>query len=546
MLVGRECTFKSSLGVCSREETKLTSVLLLSPLSSSILCSNLAAAAVLLLSGYLGIRAFFLHTFAYNGTSSLVLLCLFAFFTGAGSSAGLSGGMNSVAKVRLALATLPPEVDQTDTSFFVSLQSFPDKTRATATGVVLAGFGLSAFLFSTISHTFFPGNTGDFLFLLAVGCFIPMALGVVLVVPVPPAKHRPHPHHTEESNWDRIASSSSATGYLPIPDQSDAESGAETEDEEAEGGETRKVRTRRDGTVIELSPSRSAEAGSLTKVVSRVSVAPSAPGDDGEGMTGMRLVKEMDFWILAAIVSCLSGTGLMCESRSPLAFSIERTLTRSLFFTNARDQQLRTLDARPRHQRQPGRGSRDALKAAGDSGLDDFDLELHGTNSHRSVAPFLLYCSLTRARPDFVTLSPGILTDVAKHRFAIRRIHFMSLVSLLFILSQVVALYTTDVGSLWIVSSLLGIAYGGLFGLAPVITLEWFGLCQFYFLYSSSNIVLTTFPSSSPLANFSLNWGFVSMSPILGGNVANLIYGRIYDSHTVRSVSLFARSLVAR
>jgi len=42
-------------------------------------------------------------------------------------------------------------------------QSFPDKTRATATGVVLAGFGLSAFLFSTISHTFFPGNTGDFL-----------------------------------------------------------------------------------------------------------------------------------------------------------------------------------------------------------------------------------------------------------------------------------------------------------------------------------------------------------------------------------------------
>lgn len=54
----------------------------------------------------------------------------------------------------------------------------------------------------------------------------------------------------------------------------------------------------------------------------------------------------------------------------------------------------------------------------------------------------------------------------------------MSLVASLFILSQTVALYTTDVGSLWIVSSLLGLAYGGLFGLAPVVCLEWFGLVR--------------------------------------------------------------------
>jgi len=151
-----------------------------------------------------------------------------------------------------------------------------------------------------------------------------MFLGVFLVVPVAPPKHRAHPHHTEESNWGRVASSSSATGYLPIPDQSDAEStsGAETETEEDDDEitHTPRVRTRRDGTIIELSPSRSFKSNEgsdeeqmLTKVTSRVSVVPSvAGGDDGEGMTGLRLMKELDFWILAAIVSCLSGTGLMC------------------------------------------------------------------------------------------------------------------------------------------------------------------------------------------------------------------------------------------
>ncbi|KAL7417962.1 major facilitator superfamily domain-containing protein [Mrakia frigida] len=361
-------------------------------------------------------------------------------------------------------------------------KSFPDKTRATAAGSVLAGFGLSAFLFSTISHTFFPGNTGDFLFLLAIGCFIPMFLGVFLVVPIPPPKHRPHPHHTEESNWGRIASSSSATGYLPIPDQSDAEStsGAETEEDDDET-HTPRVRTRRDGTIIELSPSRSFksnegddEEGILTKVTSRVSVVPSvAGGDDGEGMTGMRLMKELDFWILAAIVCCLSGSGLMWINNCGLS----------------------TL----------------ALVTKGNP---VYDPELLSKLQATQVSTISIWNCAGR-------ILLGVITDVAKHRFSIRRIHFMSLVSSLFILSQVAALYTTDVRSLWIVSSLLGVAYGGLFGLAPVICLEWFGL-----------------------ANFSLNWGFVSMSPILGGNVANLVYGRVYDSHTVGKIAKAALALV--
>ena len=57
------------------------------------------------------------------------------------------------------------------------------------TGIVISGFGLSAFLFSAIAHTIFPGNTSDFLLTLAVGTAAPMILGWFLIRPCP------HPEH---------------------------------------------------------------------------------------------------------------------------------------------------------------------------------------------------------------------------------------------------------------------------------------------------------------------------------------------------------------
>jgi len=57
------------------------------------------------------------------------------------------------------------------------------------TGIVISGFGLSAFLFSTIAHTIFPGNTSDFLLTLAVGTATPMVLGWFLIRPCPYPEH---------------------------------------------------------------------------------------------------------------------------------------------------------------------------------------------------------------------------------------------------------------------------------------------------------------------------------------------------------------------
>lgn len=45
-----------------------------------------------------------------------------------------------------------------------------------------------------------------------------------------------------------------------------------------------------------------------------------------------------------------------------------------------------------------------------------------------------------------------------------------------FILSQLLALHTMHVESLWIVSTLLGGVYGALFNVMPMLVLEWFGI----------------------------------------------------------------------
>ncbi|KAG6816234.1 hypothetical protein H0H87_007561 [Tephrocybe sp. NHM501043] len=112
-----------------------------------------------------------------SATISTLMFCVLVvcgYMTGAGGNAGLTGAVNSTAK------------------------TFPDKARATATGVVISGFGLSAFLFSTISRVEFAGNTSSFLRLLSLGTAIPMIAGFFFVrpIPLPPSEASEEGQHT--------------------------------------------------------------------------------------------------------------------------------------------------------------------------------------------------------------------------------------------------------------------------------------------------------------------------------------------------------------
>lgn len=57
--------------------------------------------------------------------------------------------------------------------------------------MVVAGYGLSAFVFSAIARAIFPGNTSGFLLTLAVGTASPVVLGWFLMRACPYPDHGP-------------------------------------------------------------------------------------------------------------------------------------------------------------------------------------------------------------------------------------------------------------------------------------------------------------------------------------------------------------------
>ncbi|KAI9566753.1 hypothetical protein HD554DRAFT_2329595 [Boletus coccyginus] len=81
--------------------------------------------------------------------------------TGFGGTAGYNAAINTTAK------------------------SFPSIVRATTTGLVVSGIGLSAFWYSLLAHTLFPGDISALLLILALGTAIPMLVGLLIVKPIP-------------------------------------------------------------------------------------------------------------------------------------------------------------------------------------------------------------------------------------------------------------------------------------------------------------------------------------------------------------------------
>lgn len=86
----------------------------------------------------------------------------------------------------------------------------------------------------------------------------------------------------------------------------------------------------------------------------------------------------------------------------------------------------------------------------------------------------------------------------------------LCIAALIFLISQCFALSIENPNYLALVSSSTGLAYGFLFGCFPSIVAEAFGV-----------------------HGFSTNWGFMTLSPVVSGNVFNLFYGTVFDSHSI-------------
>lgn len=132
-------------------------VYLISPISGRLVDKTgqripLLLSAITLLTGYFGLHIAYEQAWQ-NGA---ILMCIFSFLTGIGSSLGNSAALNACAKAH------------------------PDN-RGTATAFPIAAYGLSAFVFSRISYLVFPGQTSKFLLALSVSCGTALTLASCFV-----------------------------------------------------------------------------------------------------------------------------------------------------------------------------------------------------------------------------------------------------------------------------------------------------------------------------------------------------------------------------
>jgi hypothetical protein len=190
---------------------------------------------------------------------------------------------------------------------------------------VVAGYGLSAFLFATIAHTIFPGNTSGFLLVLSIGTALPMLVGLALVNITPytdsitlpsQARHsvdmvpeRDERRHSE--NWEVDTAVAGPAGYERL-----AEGDIEDERIEATADQPllrhdnrERSRDENTDTGIELSPSRR-DSAALIHPETRIHHQPRSRSrsllkfHERADIHGWDLLRNSEFWVLFLIMCC--------------------------------------------------------------------------------------------------------------------------------------------------------------------------------------------------------------------------------------------------
>ncbi|THC92040.1 hypothetical protein EYZ11_008478 [Aspergillus tanneri] len=107
-------------------------------------------------------------------------------------------------------------------------------------------------------------------------------------------------------------------------------------------------------------------------------------------------------------------------------------------------------------------------------------------------------------------LSSGIGSDILVKKLDMSRFWCLFISAVVFTLTQLAGSTIANPTQLVVISGFTGIAYGFLFGVFPSLVAHTFGI-----------------------GGLSQNWGVMTLAPVLSGNVFNLLYGNIYDRHSV-------------
>lgn len=106
-------------------------------------------------------------------------------------------------------------------------------------------------------------------------------------------------------------------------------------------------------------------------------------------------------------------------------------------------------------------------------------------------------------------LISGIGSDIIVKKLGMSRFWCAAVSATVFMFAQLCAIRIENPNFLWAVSSLSGLAYGMLFGVFPALVVDAFGA-----------------------PGFAVNWGFMTLAPVVSGNIYNLFYGAVFDAHS--------------
>lgn len=122
----------------------------------------------------------------------------------------------------------------------------------------------------------------------------------------------------------------------------------------------------------------------------------------------------------------------------------------------------------------------------------------------------LMHVSIISTGSFLGRLASGIGSDYLVKTLHLSRFWCIVASSTVFLVTQLLGTQIEHPNYLFVLSSLTGLGYGALFGVYPALVADAFGV-----------------------HGLSLNWGCMILSPVIFGNVFNVAYGAIYDSHSV-------------
>ncbi|OJD19854.1 hypothetical protein AJ78_00214 [Emergomyces pasteurianus Ep9510] len=404
-----------------------------------------------------------------HGSMSVPALCFFMLFSGVGSGAGFSGAIKAAAS------------------------NFPDH-RGTATAFPLAAFGLSAFFFSTLSAFAFPENTGQFLLLLAIGTPSILLVCFFFVRLIPRSSsyssltsasnlpsnssqlHRTKSRDSHHRNSSEIGMTHEPSN-LPIPQ--DSTSGSAGCSESA-------------APILDPDETSSLMARSISPRSSKDSFydedSPVNPRRDSRyaDVRGWSMISTVEFWQLFILLGLFTGIGLMTINN--IGNNVKALW--NYFDDSANSEFIQ---------------KRQMMHVSTISILSCVGRLLSGMliNSER------LFSSPGDTDRYKISVSKGIGSDILVKKLHMSRFWCLFTSAVIFCAAQLAGFTISDPHMLIAVSGLTGLAYGFLFGVFPSLVAHTFGV-----------------------GGISQNWGVMCFSPVVWGNLFNLLYGSIYDTNS--------------